>query len=198
MFDNLYDLSNPYFVEMMVMFAINMIFLFLLIRVVYFRYSHKEMFLFAFFLMGIIVFCVGSVLNSINLDFGSAVGLVAVLTILRLRTRQITVKDMAYIFAVFGISVINALHLVAFPLLGRIILNCVIILLAYILEEYLVRIRSESYTITYKNIELLRPEKYSELVADVATLTGKQILKVKILKVNYKKNSAQLEVYYRD
>jgi hypothetical protein len=95
------------------------------------------MFVFAYFLMGIIVFFVGSILNSVNLTMGTAVGLVAVLTILRLRTRQITIKDMSYIFAVFGISVINALRLVAFPLLGRIILNIVIYFLLIFLSSFL-------------------------------------------------------------
>jgi hypothetical protein len=198
MFDKMFDLSNEYFLGAVVMFVINMISLYILIRVIYFRYSHKEMFVFAYFLMGIIVFFVGSILNSVNLTMGTAVGLVAVLTILRLRTRQITIKDMSYIFAVFGISVINALRLVAFPLLGRIILNIVILLSAYILEQFLIKNRCESYTITYKNMELLRPDKKQELVQDVANLTGKMVLRVKILKVNYKKNSASLEVYYRE
>ncbi len=194
MFENIFDLTNPYFLETMVMFILNTISLFFLIRVVYFRYSRKEMFLFAFFLMGIIVFFVGSVLNAVKLDFGMAVGLVAVLTILRLRTRQITIKDMAYLFAIFGISVINALRLLAFPLMGRLILNMVIILAAYILEEYIDKNKSESYNITYRNLELLRPEKKKELLEDVAILTGKNIMNVKIVKVNYKKNSAELEI----
>jgi hypothetical protein len=47
-------------------------------------------------------------------------------------------------------------------------------------------------------MELLRPDKKQELVQDVANLTGKMVLRVKILKVNYKKNSASLEVYYRE
>lgn len=194
MFENIFDLTNPYFLETLVMFVLNTIALLFLIRVVYFRYSKKEMFVFAFLLMGMIVFFVGSVLNAVKLDFGMAVGLVAVLTILRLRTRQITIKDMAYLFAIFGISIINALRLLAFPLMGRIILNIVIILVAYILEEFIERHKSESFSITYRNLELLRPEKKKELLEDVAILTGKRIMNVKIVKVNYKKNSAELEI----
>lgn len=194
MFENIFDLTNPYFLETLVMFVMNTLALFFLIRVVYFRYSRKEMFVFAFLLMGMIVFFVGSVLNAVKLDFGMAVGLVAVLTILRLRTRQITIKDMAYLFAIFGISIINALRLLAFPLMGRIILNIVIILVAYILEEFIERHKSESFSINYRNLELLKPEKKKELLEDVAILTGKRIMNVRIVKVNYKKNSAELEI----
>lgn len=201
MFENVFNLQNPYFLDSMVMFTINLISLFVLIRLIYFRYSGKPVFMFAFFLMGIVVFFVGSILNAVELGFGMAVGLVAVLTILRLRTRQITIKDMAYLFAIFGISVINALRMVAYPLLGRIILNMIIILAAFILEQFLIRnkpVSVDSHLITYNKLDLLRPEKNNELLSDVSQLTGKKVIKVKIEKVNYEKNSSEVEIFYND
>jgi hypothetical protein len=197
MFENIFDLTNVYFVETMIMFVINFIFLFLLIRGIYFRYSKKEMFLFAFFLMGLIVFFIGSLLNAMTLEFGMAIGLVAVFTILRLRTRQITIKDMSYIFATIGISVINSLRLIAFPLLGRIIINLIIILAAYILEQFLLRNKSDSYSIVYENIELLKPDRNQELLNDLSAITGKTIHRAKIESVDYKKKSAELVIYYK-
>ena len=197
MFENIFDLTNVYFIETMIMFVINFIFLYLLIRVIYFRYSKKEMFLFAFFLMGFIVFFIGSLLNAMTLEFGMAIGLVAVFTILRLRTRQITIKDMSYIFATIGISVINSLRLLAFPLLGRIIINLIIILAAYILEQFLMRNKSDSYSIVYENLELLKPDRNQELLTDLSAITGKTILSAKIESVDYKKKSAELVIYYK-
>jgi hypothetical protein len=199
MFENIFNLNNPYFLESMVMFLINLTSLFILIRLIYFRYSGKPVFMFAFFLMGIVVFFVGSILNAVELGFGMAVGLVAVLTILRLRTRQITIKEMAYLFAIFGISVINALRMVAYPLLGRILLNLIIIFAAYLLELFLLRNKPkavESHVITYTKLELLRPEKNSELLKDVSELTGKDVIRVKIEKVSYKKKSSDIEIFY--
>ncbi|HEX2975985.1 MAG TPA: DUF4956 domain-containing protein [Bacteroidales bacterium] len=199
MFDNIFDLNNEYFLETMAMFVINMTALFILIRLIYFRYSQKPTFMFAFFLMGIVVFFVGSILNAVELGFGMAVGLVAVLTILRLRTRQITIKDMAYLFAIFGLSVINALRMVAFPLLGRIILNAIILVSAIILENFLLKNKSracDSHVITYNKPELLRPEKNSELLADIKQLTGMDVYKVKVEKVNYEKQSSEIEIFY--
>ena len=76
------------------------------------------MFFFAFFLMGIMIFFIGSILNAVFLEIGMAVGLFAIFTILRLRTTNVSVKDMAYMFTVIGISVINSLKLMGFPLLG--------------------------------------------------------------------------------
>ncbi len=159
MFDNLFNLNNPVFLGIMVRFVINLAVLFLLIRVVYFRYCRKEMFVFAFFLMGIMIFFIGSVLNAVFLEIGMAVGLFAIFTILRLRTTNVSVKDMAYMFTVIGISVINSLKLMGFPLLGVIIINAIIIFSAYLLEEFLVRHSSETYSIVYRNLELLRSNK---------------------------------------
>lgn len=198
MFDNMFELSNPYFMEMMIMFVINIIFQYVLIRLVYFKYSKKESFVFAFFLIGLIVFFIGCLLNYIQIQMELAVGLVAIFTILRLRTRSITMKDMAYVFAVIGIAVINALHLVAFPLLGRLIINAIIILMAIILEEFTKRNKCDSHNIVYENIDMLRPEKKAELLNELSALTGKKIVRVKVEEIDYKKKSAEIVVYFRD
>lgn len=198
MFENIFDLTNMYFRETMIMFTINLVFLFILIRAVYFRYCDKATFVFAFFLIGIIVFFIGSILNAIQMQVELAVGLVAIFTILRLRTRSITIKDMAYIFAVIGISVINSLRLVAFPLAGRLIINIIIIVTAIILEKYLRKIRLVSADITYENIDLLKPERRQELLADLSSLTGRNIVKVSINNIDFIKRSAEIVVYFRE
>src|SRR5664279_4269286 len=109
--DTFYDLTNQAFVGIMWRFVIALIFLFILIRVIYFRYSRKEKFLFSFFLMGIMAFFITSMLRSVFIEMGMAVGLFAVFGILRLRASNFSAKDMAYTFATFGVSVINSLKL---------------------------------------------------------------------------------------
>lgn len=198
MFDNLFNLNNPNFLGIMVRFVINLIVLFFLIKVVYFRYCRKEMFFFAFFLMGIMIFFIGSVLNAVFLEIGMAVGLFAIFTILRLRTTNVSVKDMAYMFTVIGISVINSLKLVGFPLLGIIIINAIVIVSAYLLEEFLVRNSSESYSIVYRNLEMLRSNKKQRLLKDISELTGKDVIKIKVRRVDYRSEIALLDIYYKE
>jgi hypothetical protein len=62
--DNFFNLNNPDFYGTLICFAINMAFLIVLIRVIYFKYSKKEKFLFTFFLMDITVFFISSMLKS--------------------------------------------------------------------------------------------------------------------------------------
>jgi len=198
MFDNLFNLNNPNFLGIMIRFVINIIFLFILIRVVYYRYSRKEMFLFAFFLMGIMIFFIGSILNAVFLEIGMAVGLFAIFTILRLRTTNVSIKDMSYMFTTIGLSVINSLKMVGFPLLGVVIINIIIIASAYFLEEFLVKNSSESYSIVYRNLELLKSNKKQKLLKDLSDLTGKEVIKVEVKRVDYRSEIALLDIYYKE
>jgi hypothetical protein len=105
---------------------------------------------------------------------------------------------MAYTFATFGISVINSLDVLKFPMLGILIINVIIVMAAYILEEFLIKHRSGSYSITYENLKLLMPEKEQDLLKDLSAITGKKILRFKILNVNYSKKVANLEIFFKE
>jgi hypothetical protein len=127
-----------------------------------------------------------------------AVGLFAIFTILRLRTADVSIKDMAYMFTTIGLSVINSLKMVGFPLLGIVIINLIIIATAYFLEEFLVRNSSESYSIVYRNLEMLRSNKKQKLLKDLSELTGKEVIRVKVRRVDYRSEIALLEVFFKE
>lgn len=198
MSDNFFNLNNPDFLGILIRFAINLVFLIVLIRGIYFRYSKKEKFLFTFFLMGITVFFITAMLKSVWIELGMAFGLFAVFGILRFRTRNFSLKDMSYIFTVIGISVINSLKLVAFPVLGVIIFNIVILISAIILEKFSIKHNTTTHSIIYENLELLKAGKKQELLQDLSELTGRKILRVKINRIDFKKSVARLDIYYKD
>ena len=86
MFKDFFNLNNPDFWAIIERFIINLVFLFLLIRIVYYRYSKKARYVFSFFLMGIVIFILGSMLpivfNSAMTQLGMAIGLFAIFTII--------------------------------------------------------------------------------------------------------------------
>ena len=196
--DNFFNLNNPDFFGILLRFIINTVFLIILIRVIYFRYSKKEKFLFTFFLLGITVFFITSMLKSVFIEFGMAVGLFAVFTILRFRTRNFSLKDMSYIFATIGISVINSLKLVGFPVLGVIIINIIIVIAAIILEEFTLRNNTVTYSIVFEDLELLKTAKKQKILKEISELTGKEILRFKIRRINYRDKVAIVDIFYRD
>jgi hypothetical protein len=179
-------------------FVFNLLFLFILIGIIYFRYSKKERFLFTFFITGITVFFVCSIMNRLTISLGAGFGLFAIFQVLRFRTRNFSVKDMAYIFSVIGISVMNAVMLQIFELLGVIIMNAIVIMSAFLLELYLGKNNFKKHRIKWDNLEMLRPENQQTLLADISQKTGRDIFRVKTLEIDFKKGTAQLEIFYKE
>ena len=200
MISDFFNLQNALFWDILLRFLLNLIFLFLLLRGVYFRFSRKSNYLFGFFLMGIVIFFIGAMLKIVSMEMGMAVGLFAIFTILNLRTISFDVKNMAYLFAVIAISATNSLDLRGrFPMLGIIVFNLIIIASAYILEYFTSKKdKYKSHTILYDNLEMLKPQNKKAFNSHVSEITGHKIKRIKILKVNYKDTVAVLEIFYED
>jgi hypothetical protein len=179
-------------------FGVDLFFLFILIRIIYFKYSKKEKFLFTFFLIGITVFFICSMLRKVEINVGIGLGLFAVFAILRFRTRNFSTKDMAYIFTTIGISVINSLSMIDFPFLGFLIINVVIVLSTFILEEFLRKNSFNSHKIIYDDLNLLKPGSKNKLMKNISSRTGLKILKVKIRSINFKRGTAELDIFFRE
>ena len=196
--DNYFNLNNPDFYGILIRFVLNTAFLIVLIGAVYFRYTKKEKFLFTFFLMGIIVFFITAMLKSVFIEFGMAVGLIAIFAVLRFRTRNFSLKDMSYMFATIGVSVINSLKLVGFPVLGVIIFNLIIIASAIVLEEFTIRHNTTTYTIVIEDLDMIRNNKRQKILKELCSLTGKEIVRFKIREVDYKGKEAKIDIFFRD
>jgi len=148
-------------------------------------------------MMGIVIFLLCSLLQTVDIQLGMALGLFAIFAILRFRTINYTTKDMTYIFTVIGVSVINSQANIPPPVAGALIVNFIIILAAFLLELFLKKNGLETMLIVYNKPEFLKPGSRKELLKELSTLTGIQIEKVKILKVDINKGNSELEAYYR-
>ena len=179
-------------------FAFNLVVQFVLIRLIYYRFERKEEYVFSFFLMGIIIFLLCSLLMNVNIQLGMALGLFAVFAILRFRTVNYTAKDMTYIFTVIGISVLNSQANLPPPVIRALLVNSVIIISAMLIEICLKKNFLTPVTIIYNKLNLLNPELKEELLADLAASTGLNVEKVRIKKIDIAKCNAEIEVFFRD
>jgi hypothetical protein len=148
--------------------------------------------------MGIIVFFITAMLKSVFIEFGMAVGLIAIFAVLRFRTRNFSLKDMSYMFATIGVSVINSLKLVGFPVLGVIIFNVIIIASAIVLEEFTIRHNTTTYTIVIEDLDMIKNNKRQKILKELCSLTGKEIVRFKIREVDYKGKEAKIDIFFRD
>jgi hypothetical protein len=184
--------------SILIRFFVNLFVLFILIRLIYYRFTKKEEYVFSFFLVGIIIFLIVSLLVTVDIKIGMALGLFAVFGILRFRTINFTTKDMTYFFTVIGISIVNSQANVPPPVIGAIVVNSIIVLTALILEITLKRTALTSYIISFKKPELLLPSARTELLKELSAHTGHNIEKVVIRKFDITKGNAELEVFFRD
>lgn len=189
---------SPTVWSILIRFVMNLVFLLILIRLLYFRYSKKEKFMFTFFLIGITVFFICAMLKDITIGVGMGFGLFAIFSILRFRTRNFSVKDMSYIFTTIGISVINSVNMMEVPIIGYLIINFIIVLSVFILEEHLKTNMFSKYSILYDDLDLLKPGNNQKLIKDLSARTGFKILSVKIRNINLKKNIAELDVFFKE
>lgn len=182
----------------MIRFFFNLIVLFILIRLVYYRYEKKEEYVFSFFMMGIIIFLLTSLLETVDIQLGMALGLFAIFAILRFRTVNYTAKDMTYVFTVIGVSVVNSLANIPPPVVGALLVNSIIVISALLLEIFLKNKAMTQVTIVYNKIQLLKPESRAELLQDLSLQTGLKVEKVRIRKIEIAKSNAELEVFFRE
>jgi len=176
-------------------FAINLIWIFLIARLLYYPKQRKPEYLFGYFLIGSVIFIVCSLLKSVTLTTGFAVGLFAIFAILRYRTNPIPVKEMTYFFIIIGISIADSLGEKA-SYVELLFCDGAIFLLAFAGEYFLFKKKFARKTIIIQDIELVRPENYLKLIEALTALSGFKVEKAEIGRVDYIKKQARVRIYY--
>ena len=190
------DFASSDSLELLIQFSINLIVLLILSRVLYYKRNHNPEYMFAQLITGIIVFMICSMLRWVQLELGLVLGLFAIFAIIRFRTINVPVKEMAYLFMVVGISAVNALLRLNHCFQWIIMTNVILVAVTYIMEKVFFSHQLSYRTITYHNTELLKPSKQQLLLQELKTLTELNIISVKIGKVDYIKKQAQIRIYF--
>jgi len=184
--------------EMLILFGINLLALFIVVRLIYYSIHREKEYVFAYTVSNIAIFFLCILLANVKLKLGFAFGLFAVLSIVRFRTEAIPIKEMTYFFIIIIIAVINSLSSKSVSYAELLVTNSSIILAIFYLEKAWLKKQDSSRTIVYEKIELIMPGKRKELIADLKERTGLEINKVKIGNVNFLNDTALVEVFYNE
>jgi len=191
------NVSN--FFELLVRFSFNSIVVLILVRFLYYPVARRKEYFFSYILISSIVFLVTYSLVSVaDLSTGVAIGLFALFGILRFRTSQIPVKEMTYLFLVIGISVINAMLNGQTSYIELLFINMIILFMAWVAELFWQKNKMNSKFINYEKIDLIRPEKRKELIADLEKRTGLTITDISIGRVNFIRDTVRIRIYFSD
>ncbi len=183
--------------ELMVRFSMDILVIFIVIRLIFYPVYRERNYLFTYFLINISVFLVCILLSSIKLKIGFAFGLFAVFSIIRYRTEQIPIKEMSYLFVVIIVAVINALSNKSVSYSEMVLSNIIILGAVFILEKT-GGPRDMVKRVRYEKIELIKPKNHSLLRDDLIERTGLQIEKFEIEYINFVNDTARLKIFYRE
>ena len=185
------------FGHLFVKLATDIFFTLIIIRLIFYPIYRDTTYVFTTILINISVFLVCYAMGSIKLQIGFAFGLFAVFSIIRYRTEQIPIRQMTYLFTVIIVAVLNALTDGNSSYLELLFANTAILATIYILEKNFLHRRESIQVITYEKIDLIKPEKYEELIADLKSRTGLNILRAEIEGINFLNDTAKLKILYQ-
>jgi hypothetical protein len=186
----------PSIAEFLIRYAVNFIVVFIVVRLIYYpRHKNKD-FLFTFFLFNTVNFLICFLLSTTKLKMGFAFGMFAIFSILRYRTVSVPIREMGYFFVCVTIGLLNSL--VDFQESWEVILvSNVLLLLVIFLLERTQNLAHENYKeIHYERIDLIKPEKREEMIADLKARTGLPIHRVEINRIDFLKDVTRIKAFY--
>ncbi len=193
-----FEWFNNDFYSLIFRLAVNLFSMTILIRLLYYPKTKRKDYLFTYYLIGMITFLICFGLKKLDIDTGMGLGLFAIFGILRYRTDAIEIKEMTYLFMIIGISVINSLASNKISIAEMALMNVALIGITYGLE-YLWLLKHETRkTVIYERIDLIKPEHYNEMKADLESRIGLKINRFEVGKIDFLRDIAQVMIFYYD
>jgi magnesium-transporting ATPase (P-type) len=185
-------------------FCINILVIYVLIRLIYYpRHKNKD-FLFTFILFNVINFLICILLSAAKIKMGFAFGLFAIFSILRYRTVTVPVREMGYFFISVAVGLINALAVVRgnpftdinnFPY-ELLLANGIVLALVLLLDRKSNLQHQNFKEINYERIDLIQPAKRADMIEDLRNRTGLPINRVEIIKIDFLRDVATIHAFY--
>ncbi len=184
------------FLKLLVKGVFNLGIVIIIVRYIYYPVTKNKDYLFTFLLISLTVFLLCVLLDSVKLQLGFALGLFAIFGIIRYRTDPIPIKEMTYLFLVIGISVVNALSNKKISYAELVFANLLIVFVTYGMEKIWLLRHESRKNIIYEKIELIKPERREELIADLKERTGIDIIRVEVRRIDFLRDVANVRIFY--
>ena len=181
--------------QLCLQFAVNLLVTAAIAWLFYYPKSLSKGFSVTFMLFGSAVFLLLFFMKSVGVDVSIGLGLFMIFGIMRYRTEMVPIREMTYLFLSIAVAVINGINLmVSYAELA--LANALLLLLLLVVEYGIMRKREATKLVCYERIELIRPDRRAELIADLETRLGHKVLRVDVGNVDFLRDVAFLKVYY--
>ena len=128
---------------------------------------------------------------------GAALGLFAIFGIIRYRTESVPIREMTYLFFLIALSVLNG-KTGDLGIVGALVINLVFIIVVWLAENFHSAYNQGCKFVKYDNIDLIKPERYDDLVKDLEERLGVKITRVEVGAVDFLTDMTMLRVFYID
>lgn len=184
------------FIETWLSFGFNFAVVFVIVRFIYFPRRRNKDYVFTFLAFNTIIFFVLSLLSNTDLTVGLGFGLFAIFSVLRYRTATIPIREMTYLFVTIALPVVNSILINNRSYEELAAANLATIGVIFVLEKEWGFHYETRKQITYERIELIQPQNWPRLIADLEQRTGLVIKRVEIGRINFLRDSAEISIYY--
>lgn len=181
--------------QLALQFFINLVVCFIIVRYFYYPKSHRNDFAVTFVLFSTSVFLLLFFMKSVGIDVSIGLGLFMIFGIMRYRTEMVPIREMTYLFLTIATAVINGSNLMV-SYAELLAANLLILAVLAVLEGIVMRGRTATRLVCYERIELIRPERRAELIADLEERLGHKVNSVDIGNVDFLRDVAFIKVHY--
>lgn len=195
------DLSTFHLMPLISSLVINTIVTWLVVHFFYYPKGRRRDYYFTFILLSVSIFMLIALLmrDAHDVGIGAALGLFAIFGIIRYRTESVPIREMTYLFFLVALSVINGKCTgTTLSWLEGGVVNVVFIVCVWLFENFLTTSHEGCKFVKYDNIDLIKPERYDELKADLEERLGLKITRVEVGAVDFLTDMTMLRVFYLD
>ena len=202
-FADFFSASNfaftPGIAQLCMSFLLNLVVVWIIVHFFYLPKGPRRDYYFTFLMLSVSIFMLIGVLlkDSSDMGIGAALGLFAIFGIIRYRTESVPIREMTYLFFLVALSVLNGKS-DGLSLLEQLLINGILIVCVWMCEGFLTKSSEGCKFVKYDNIDLIKPERYEELKADLEERLGLEINRVEVGAVDFLTDMTMLRVFYKD
>ena len=201
------ELFSSGFGDTLLRFALCLVINWGIVHFLYFRKSKRHDFYFTFVIISVAIFFLVYLMMGMErgkATMGVGLGLFGIFSIMRYRTDSMPVREMTYLFVVVCLSVVHAMadtigidvsgRLIGTPIVELLIIDLIVIAVI-MLFEWKLKVEATKL-IQYDRIELVKPARRQELLADLEDRLGIKVTDVKVGAIDFLRDMAILRITY--
>lgn len=196
----MFDFSTFNLLPLISSLVLNTIVTWIVVHFFYYPKGRRRDYYFTFILLSVSIFMLIALLmgGKSDVGVGAALGLFAIFGIIRYRTESVPIREMTYLFFLVALSVINGKCGETLSTLELIVINVIFLICVWVCENCLTSNNVGCKYVKYDNIDLIKPERYDELKADLEERLGLKILRIEVGSVDFLTDMTMLRVFYED